>query len=134
MASPEALAIKEQLRLLGETVGGTESVEEQRAQFEMAVAMMTVAPEGVAWTEVDAGGVPAIWADPEGCSPDHVVMYVHGGGWTVGHRAFHVGQRVLGAADFVAAFGMRQAPCPRSGIHSELLNAQCDALHRANDE
>ena len=84
MASPEALAIKEQLRLLGETVGGTESVEEQRAQFEMAVAMMTVAPEGVAWTKVDAGGVPAIWADAEEGSSDHVVMYVHGGGYVIG--------------------------------------------------
>ncbi len=84
MASPEALAIKEQLRLLGETVGGTESVEEQRAQFEMAVAMMTVAPEGVAWTEVDAGGVPAIWADADEGSSDHVVMYVHGGGYVIG--------------------------------------------------
>ena len=84
MASPEALAIKEQLRLLGESVGGTESVEEQRAQFEMAAAMMTAAPDGVTWTEVDAGGVPAIWADPDGGSTDHVVMYVHGGGYVIG--------------------------------------------------
>jgi acetyl esterase/lipase len=84
MASAEATAIREQLRLLGESVGGSESVEEQRAQYEMAAAMMTVAPEGVSWTEVDAGGVPAIWADPEGCSPDHVVMYVHGGGYVIG--------------------------------------------------
>jgi acetyl esterase/lipase len=84
MASPEALAIKEQLRLLGESVGGTESVEEQRAQFEMAAAMMTAAPDGVTWTEVDAGGVPSIWADPDGGSPDHVVMYVHGGGYVIG--------------------------------------------------
>ena len=60
MASPEALAIKEQLRLLSEMVGGAQSVEEQRAQYEMAASMMTVAPDGVAWTEVDAGGVPAM--------------------------------------------------------------------------
>ena len=80
MASPEALAIKEQLRLLSETVGGAQSVEEQRAQYEIAASMMTVAPDGVAWTEVDAGGVPAIWADSEEGSSDHVVMYVHGGG------------------------------------------------------
>ncbi len=84
MASPEALAIKEQLRLLGETVGGTQSIEEQRAQLDMALAMMSAPPEGVTWTEVDAGGVPAIWADPEGGSTAHVVMYVHGGGYTIG--------------------------------------------------
>ena len=84
MASPEALAIKEQLRLLSETVGGAQSVEEQRAQYEIAASMMTVAPDGVAWTEVDAGGVPAIWADSEEGSSDHVVMYVHGGGYVIG--------------------------------------------------
>jgi acetyl esterase/lipase len=84
MASPEALAIKEQLRLLSETVGGAQSVEEQRAQYEIAASMMTAAPDGVAWTEVDAGGVPAIWADSEEGSSDHVVMYVHGGGYVIG--------------------------------------------------
>ena len=41
MASEQANAIKEQLRMLSEAVGGVETVEEQRAQFEMAAAMMT---------------------------------------------------------------------------------------------
>ncbi len=84
MASEQANVIKEQLRLLSETVGEVESVEEKRAQFEMAAAMMTAPPEGVAWTEVDAGGVPAIWADAEDASTDHVVQYVHGGGYVIG--------------------------------------------------
>ncbi|HJM27020.1 MAG TPA: alpha/beta hydrolase [Acidimicrobiales bacterium] len=84
MASEQANAIKEQLRMLSEAVGGVETVEEQRAQFEMAMSMMTVPPDGVTWTEVDAGGVPAIWANPEGGSADHVIQYVHGGGYKIG--------------------------------------------------
>lgn len=84
MASEQANAIKEQLRMLSEAVGGVETIEEQRAQFEMAAAMMTAPPEGVTWTEVDAGGVPAIWADPEGGSTEHVIQYVHGGGYKIG--------------------------------------------------
>ncbi|MBS1264503.1 MAG: Monoterpene epsilon-lactone hydrolase [Acidimicrobiaceae bacterium] len=84
MASEQANAIKEQLRMLAEAVGGVETIEEQRAQFEMAAAMMTAPPEGVTWTEVDAGGVPAIWADPEGGSTEHVIQYVHGGGYKIG--------------------------------------------------
>ncbi|MBC8194596.1 MAG: alpha/beta hydrolase [Acidimicrobiia bacterium] len=84
MASEQANAIKEQLKLLSEAVGGVETVEEQRAQFEMAAAMMTAPPEGVIWTEVDAGGVAAIWADAEGGSTEHVIQYVHGGGYKIG--------------------------------------------------
>ena len=36
-------------------------------------------PDTSAWTEVDAGGVPAIWADPIGGASDRAVQYVHGG-------------------------------------------------------
>ena len=113
MASPEALAIKEQLRLLSETVGGAQSVEEQRAQYEMAASMMTVAPDGVAWTEVDAGGVPAIWADSEEGSSDHVVMYVHGGGYVIGsatgYRNF-TGQLACAVGCRVLSVDYRLAP------------------------
>ena len=106
MASPEAEALKEQLRMLREAVLDQDAtLEQQRAQYEMAAPMMCAAPEGVTWTEVDAGGVPAIWADPEDGSTDHVVMYVHGGGYVIGsaggyrhftgHLANAVGCRVL---------------------------------------
>jgi len=84
MASPEALAIKEQLRLLGDAVTSLDSIEDQRSQFEMALTSMTALPVGVRWTEVNAGGVPAIWADAEGGSREHAVIYVHGGGYVIG--------------------------------------------------
>ena len=113
MASEQANAIKEQLRMLSEAVGGVETVEEQRAQFEMAAAMMTAPPEGVTWSEVDAGGVPAIWADAEGGSTEHVVQYVYGGGYkigsAVGYRNF-TGQLARAVGCRVLSVDYRLAP------------------------
>jgi acetyl esterase/lipase len=68
-------------------------------------ATMTAPPTGVTWTVVDAGGVPAIWAEPEGGAPDAALQYVHGGGYVIGsaegyrnltgHLAKAIGCRVL---------------------------------------
>ena len=68
-------------------------------------ANLTGEPDGVSWTEVDAGGVPGIWANPNGGATDRVVQYVHGGGYVLGsaddyrrftgHIAKAVGCRVL---------------------------------------
>ena len=37
-------------------------------------------PEGVTYAEVDAGGVPALWAIPEGAHPDRALLHFHFGG------------------------------------------------------
>lgn len=37
-------------------------------------------PEGVTYAEVDAGGVPALWAIPEGAAPDKALLHFHFGG------------------------------------------------------
>ncbi|MFD5403231.1 alpha/beta hydrolase [Streptomyces griseorubiginosus] len=37
-------------------------------------------PEGVTYAEVDAGGVPALWAVPEGADPDRALLHFHFGG------------------------------------------------------
>ncbi|MEV5850455.1 alpha/beta hydrolase [Streptomyces sp. NPDC051985] len=37
-------------------------------------------PEGVTYAEVDAGGVPALWAIPEGAAPDRALLHFHFGG------------------------------------------------------
>ncbi|MFF6787098.1 alpha/beta hydrolase fold domain-containing protein [Streptomyces sp. NPDC012510] len=37
-------------------------------------------PEGVTYAEVDAGGVPALWAIPEGADPDLALLHFHFGG------------------------------------------------------
>ena len=37
-------------------------------------------PEGVTYAEVNAGGVPALWAIPEGADPDRALLHFHFGG------------------------------------------------------
>jgi epsilon-lactone hydrolase len=62
-------------------------------------------PEAVTYSEVDAGGVPALWCIPQGCDPDRVLLHSHAGGTVItsmhtdrkalGHIAKVVGARVL---------------------------------------
>jgi acetyl esterase/lipase len=104
MASPQADAVKEQLRKFATSLDPNATVDEMRASYE-TFTQLTGEPSGVRWTEVDAGGVPAIWADPTGGAQDRVVQYVHGGGYVIGsadyyrkftgHLANAVGCRVL---------------------------------------
>lgn len=106
MTSIEAEAVKGQL---AEWVKSLQTepppeLEEMRASYAMLAELGTT-PAGVTWTDVDAGGVPAIWADSEGGSADRVLLYLHGGGYVIGaaryyrnftgHLAKAVGCRVL---------------------------------------
>jgi epsilon-lactone hydrolase len=45
--------------------------------------MLATEPEGVTYAEVDAGGVPALWAIPVDASSDHVLLHSHSGGSVV---------------------------------------------------
>ncbi|MBO0705105.1 MAG: alpha/beta hydrolase [Candidatus Dormibacteraeota bacterium] len=51
--------------------------------------LATLEPEGVSYQEVDAGGVPSLWAIPAGGADDRVVVFTHGGGYVVGSRHTH---------------------------------------------
>jgi monoterpene epsilon-lactone hydrolase len=88
MASEQAEAIKEQLRQMMGAMEGTTDLAEIRAGYS-GFAALTAEPEGVTWTEVDAGGVPALWADPAGGADDRVLQYVHGGGYMIGDASFY---------------------------------------------
>jgi monoterpene epsilon-lactone hydrolase len=104
MASEQAEAINEQLRQMAGSIDPTMELAELRAIYSEFSAM-TADPDGVAWTDVDAGGVPAIWATPANGSDDRVLQYVHGGGYVMGaaeyyrkltgHLANAIGCRVL---------------------------------------
>jgi acetyl esterase/lipase len=82
---------------------GEVTLEEMRTRS--VLDQFTSRPDGVTWTVVDAGGIPAIWAIPDGGAGDRVVQYVHGGGYILGsaeqyqnltgHLAKAVGCRVL---------------------------------------
>ncbi|MFZ2963638.1 MAG: alpha/beta hydrolase [Rhodoglobus sp.] len=49
----------------------------------------TVEPEGVTYKEDVVGGVPGIWTLPIGADPDKVLVFTHGGGFSVGSASSH---------------------------------------------
>jgi epsilon-lactone hydrolase len=63
-------------------------IEEVRRLFEHW-GDVTGEPRGVDYMEVDAGGVPALWAIPKGASQDRVLQATHGGGYVVGSPYSH---------------------------------------------
>jgi len=75
----------------GDLSSGT--LEEQRAQFNANGEMIPV-PDDVTIEEVDAGGRPAFWITGPKSRPDHVILYLHGGGYVLGsplsHRALTI--------------------------------------------
>jgi acetyl esterase/lipase len=88
MASPQAEAVKQQLREFAASLDPNAELDAMRASYETFTAL-TTEPAGVRWTEVDAGGVPAIWADPTGGAQDRVLQYVHGGGYVIGSAPYY---------------------------------------------
>ena len=69
------------------------TLEEMRANSGM-MAQMAAEPEGVTFSAVDAGGVPALWAIPAQGADDRVLEYLHGGGYILGSAETH--QRLAG--------------------------------------
>jgi acetyl esterase/lipase len=73
----------------------------------------TAPPEGVTFTSGAVGGVPGVWVEPDGADSDHIVLYLHGGGYVVGSSETHakmVGHlaKAAGVRAFVADY--RLAP------------------------
>jgi monoterpene epsilon-lactone hydrolase len=73
----------------------------------------TVEPENVTYREDTVGGVPGIWALPQGADASKVLLYTHGGGFAVGSAASHrklAGHvaKALGTTAFVLDY--RRAP------------------------
>lgn len=77
-------------------------LDELRAMFEHW-GDVTAEPGGVDYIEVDAGGVPALWATPKGCAQDRVLLCAHGGGYVCGSMYTH--RKVYG--HFAKAIGCR---------------------------
>jgi monoterpene epsilon-lactone hydrolase len=63
-------------------------LDEMRALFEH-MGDVTAEPGGVDYIEVDAGGVPALWAVPKGAAQDRVLLCSHGGGYVTGSMFTH---------------------------------------------
>jgi acetyl esterase/lipase len=63
-------------------------LDEMRRMFEHW-GDVTAEPGGVDYVEVDAGGVPAMWAIPKGAREDRVLLCAHGGGYVTGSMYTH---------------------------------------------
>jgi len=64
------------------------TLEEIRAEFAPAGQLNPV-PEDVSVAGVDAGGIPAHWLTAPGTRPDWVLLYLHGGGYSLGSVRSH---------------------------------------------
>src|SRR5207237_760487 len=83
--SPQASAANEMLRRHRDAAREGDvvpTVAEQRAAT-AAFAETTGVPDGVAFRDGEAGGVPVLWLEPQGATDDRVILYVHGGGYVV---------------------------------------------------
>jgi acetyl esterase/lipase len=65
-----------------------QTMEQARAASDLW-SVATGEPEGVVYEPVDAGGVPAEWAIPAGADATRVLLYLHGGGYSVGSIVSH---------------------------------------------
>lgn len=66
------------------------SVAEQRAAMEASADMFPVADDVVV-TQTDARGVPADWISVADSDPGRVILYLHGGAYSLGSRNTHRG-------------------------------------------
>lgn len=90
MASTESLALGRLYQGWLETLAANPDlpIGDVRALFEHW-GDVTGEPGGVDYQEVDAGGVPALWAIPHGAPADRAIQATHGGGYVVGSRYSH---------------------------------------------
>jgi len=121
VASPKFHRLVERMRARATT--GPKTIEELRAEMEEVGAKFTP-PAGVAFTQVDAGGVPGEWAIPPGAPRDTVILYLHGGGYGVGSIASHrhlVAQ--IAQAALVGAFSIDYRLAPEHPFPAAVVDA-----------
>ena len=90
MASPQAAAIDQ---LFDGFVASLEAnpemgLDEMRDLLEKC-GDLAADPGGVDYLETDADGTPCLWAVPNGCNNDAVLLAFHGGGCVTGSRFSH---------------------------------------------
>jgi epsilon-lactone hydrolase len=103
MASVRARILRRVVRYMNRERGGPpRPFAVQRAEMERA-ARLALRPRGTVARPVDAGGVPAEWVSVPNSRPDQVMVYLHGGSYSIGSSRTH---RAL-AAQIARAAGLR---------------------------
>lgn len=83
MGSPEATRFAEFLEALSARIGASDQGLGTVRDICESLHLAGAEPEGVSYAEVDANGVPAMWAVPEGASSEHALVHFHMGGSVV---------------------------------------------------
>jgi acetyl esterase/lipase len=83
MISEEAAQFHALLEAMSGAAAPDRPIEEARAASAQWAAA-TAEPEGVTYQSVDADGVAAEWVTPAGADSDRALLYLHGGGYTLG--------------------------------------------------
>lgn len=104
MASKQSAALKNLYGSWLSAMGSNPemSLDEMRELFDHW-GDVTGEPGGVDYLEVEAAGVPCLWAVPKGCAQDRVLLCTHGGGYVVGSMYSH--RKMFG--HFAKAIGCR---------------------------
>jgi len=88
MASDVAERVK-QLMALGPGQFAARTIEERRANAELLWSLGATEVEGTTYETALLGGVPGEWARPPGSAERSLLVYLHGGGYTIGSVATH---------------------------------------------
>src|SRR5690349_9343672 len=102
MASVRATLVRWVIKFLnGEPAGPPLPFPQQRAAMERT-ARLAIRPRGTGAKPIAASGVPAEWVSVPNSERDQVMLYLHGGSYTIGSPRTH---RAL-AAQIARAAGM----------------------------
>lgn len=105
MPSPQAAdVVKLNEELLARwTSDPNAGVDDFRSIYEDFCSDLAI-PEGASFENIDAGGVPCIWASGPGAATDRAVIHFHSGGY------------VIGSAEGYRAFGARLSTATRARV------------------
>ena len=82
----------EQIKIVVDMLRANSMMQGDVLEMRAGMAAATAAaprPEATTIEAVDAGGAPAEWTDADGCAQDAVIVYLHGGGYTMGNLDSH---------------------------------------------
>ena len=137
MASPQANAIKELYSDWLQTMAAQPDLglDAMRDMFEHW-GDITGEPGDIDYVEVEAGGVPAMWAIPKGAVENRVALCTHGGGYVCGSMYTH--RKLFGhiAKAIGCPVGRRASMSPafqtvRSAPHVHIAHGASDRDPRA---
>ena len=88
MPSFQSFVFKVVTKIISARMNSISSIPKLRTFMEMG-RMKPFLPKGTTITPDEVNGVPVEWLTPSKISTDAVILYLHGGGWTLGWKNNH---------------------------------------------